>query len=135
MTAIVTDRIGKRRAAIGGILLAAPMAASLGTVGHRAWLGVTLIVVMAVGTEFSFVSALPIIAELDPDARAASIGAATVLITIARAVASALAGVVYVHLGMGAAGLVGALACVGAAVALWSVVEPGVDAGITVPGP
>jgi predicted MFS family arabinose efflux permease len=131
MTAIVTDRIGKRRAAIAGILLAAPMAASLGTVGDTAWLGVTLIVVMAVGTEFSFVSALPIIAELDPDARAASIGAATVLMTIARAVSSALSGLVYVRLGMGAAGAVGALACVGAAVALWSVVEPGVEAGAT----
>jgi hypothetical protein len=51
--------------------------------------------------------------------------------TIARAVSSALSGLVYVRLGMGAAGAVGALACVGAAVALWSVVEPGVEAGAT----
>jgi len=129
MTAIVADRVGKRRSAMAGILVAAPMALLLGTVGDTAWLGVMLIVLMAVGTEFSFVSALPIIAELDPDARAASIGAATVLITIARAVASALAGVVYVTYGIGATGIVGAVACLGAAGALWAVVEPGTGGG------
>ena len=124
LTAVVTDRVGKRRAAIAGMLLAAPFAALLGTVGGTTWLGVTFIVAMALGTEFSFVSALPIIAELDVEARAAAIGLAMAIITIARAASSALSGVTYVHLGIGATGAVSGAVCLLAAVALWQVTEP-----------
>jgi predicted MFS family arabinose efflux permease len=124
LTAVVTDRVGKRRAAIAGMLVAAPFAALLGVVGRTTWLGVTFIVAMALGTEFSFVSALPIIAELDVEARAAAIGLATAIITIARATSSALSGVTYVHLGIGATGAVSGAVCLLAAVALWQVTEP-----------
>jgi predicted MFS family arabinose efflux permease len=124
LTAVVTDRVGKRPAAIAGILVAAPFAALLGVVGRTTWLGIALIVGMALGTEFSFVSALPIIAELDVEARAAAIGLATAIITIARATSSALSGITYVHLGIGATGGVAAVTCVLAAVSLWLVHEP-----------
>ena len=124
-TAVVTDRLGKRRSAIAGMAVAAPLAGLLGIVGDTAWLGVVLVVVMALGTEFSYVSALPIIAELDPDARAASIGLATAAMTVSRAVAAALAGTLYVRYGMAACGLVAAGGHVLGAVALHWVVEPG----------
>lgn len=124
LTAALADGFGKRRSATVGILVAAPLSAALGLVGGNQLAGVALIVAMAIAIEFSFVSALPLVAELDPDSRASAIGLATALITIARAASSALAGQTYVHLGIGAIGAVTAASCVGAAVALWTTVEP-----------
>jgi len=124
LTALVADRLGPRRSAIAGMLLAAPLALLLGAVGGHVWFGVALLVVMSAGVEFSFVSALPIITELDPGARAAAIGLATVVITVARAASSAISGYVYVHAGIAVTGIVGAVAFGLAAFALWTVVEP-----------
>ncbi len=130
LTALVTHRVGPRRAAIAGMVLAAPLSLLIGTVGGHVWYGVVLLVVMSIGVEFSFVSALPIITELDPTARAAAIGLATVFITIARAASSAISGEVYVHLGMATVGVVGGISFALAGVALWRVVEPA-SAGTT----
>jgi predicted MFS family arabinose efflux permease len=120
----MADRFGPRRMAICGMVLACPLALLLGTVGGHVWYGVALLVLMSVGVEFSFVSALPIITELDPGARAAAIGLATVVITVARAASSAISGFVYVHAGIGVTGVVGSVAFALAAFALWTVVEP-----------
>lgn len=129
LTAVVTDRIGKRRAAIVGMLLAAPVSGCLGLAGGHQGIGVVLVVFAAVGFEFSFVSALPLIAELDPRARASAIGAAIALGTVARAASATLSGVTYVRVGMGAVGIVAAAICLAAAVALWTVSEPHTSKG------
>ncbi len=121
LSALFADRVGKRRAALGGILLAAPVVATLGFVGTHELLAVTLMVVVAVGLEFSFVSALPLIAELDPAARASAIGLAIALGTGARAASAALGGVVYVSAGIGATGAITAVTCCLGAAALWTV--------------
>lgn len=124
LSALFADRTGKRRSAMAGILLAAPLAGCLGLVGGHRSAGVTLIVVMAVGMEFSFVSALPLVTELDPTARGSAIGRATAIITIARALSSALAGRTYVQAGIGATGVIGAALCLAAAASLRRVTEP-----------
>ena len=122
--AVVSDRMGKRRAGIAGMAIAAPMALGLGLVhdttgGAGRWVGVVLVATFAAGIEFSFVSALPLFVELAPDARARTLGTALALMTVSRAVASAVGGVVYVHGGMAASGVVGGTAMALAGGALW----------------
>lgn len=123
-TAVLTDRIGKRRAAIIGMTVAAPTMVALGVVEGAPLLAVAFVVILSAGIEFSFVSALPILSELDPEARGASIGMATAIITVARALSSAVAGVTYVWGGITATGLVGGLAAAGALAGLLSSTEP-----------
>jgi predicted MFS family arabinose efflux permease len=123
-TAVITDRIGKRRAALIGMAIAAPATVGLGLVGRAPWLGVGMVVILAAGIEFSFVSALPILSELDPEARGASIGLATAVITVSRAASSAVAGVTYTWGGITATGLVGGLSAAGAIAGLLATSEP-----------
>ena len=121
--ALVSDRIGKRRAGIIGVAIGAPLAVSIGLVhdgsGTVRWVGVALIAVFAAGIEFSFVSSIPLFVELAPEARARTLGTALAISTVSRAAASALGGVVYVHGGMAASGAVSGVAMALAGVALW----------------
>ena len=123
-TAWTSDRFGKRRGAIAGLMVVIPAAAALTLVGNRAVLGVALLCVYAAGIEFSFVSALPLFSEVDPDARAAALGAMIALATMSRAVSAAIAGWVFVRAGIGAIGWVAAALSLAAVVALVASHEP-----------
>jgi len=116
----ISDRLGKRRCTVGGAALAAPMALMLGMVGDHQALGVAAMVVFAVGLEFSFVSALPLMTEMDPEARGLTLGIAFAIVTIGRTVGSSVSGLIYEHLGMWVCGVIacGALIVGGTAVQL-----------------
>jgi predicted MFS family arabinose efflux permease len=124
-SALLSDRVGKRRLALYGLAVATPTIVALGFVGDHVVAAVTVLVVMDAGLEGSFVAVLPLMTELDPNSRAAALGFAMVLMTISRAVASVLAGLVYVHLGFTAVCAIAGVAMAGAFVALWLfVTEP-----------
>ncbi|HKY15582.1 MAG TPA: MFS transporter [Microthrixaceae bacterium] len=125
LAAGLTDRIGKRRGASIGLAVGLPAAAGLGLAGDNAVLGVVLLLWFAVGIEFSFVSALPLITELGTTSRASAIGLAMAVLTLARAFSSSIAGVVYTRGGIALTGLLAAAAlALGVAVLHWFVREP-----------
>jgi len=119
-TAIPTvggDRLGVRRVAIAGMAVAVPASACLVLVDGSRWLGLGLVVLAGVGFEISFVAALPMITEVDPESRASMVGAVFATATLARAVSSAVAGILFTAGGIGATGFVTAGVGLGA---IWS---------------
>ena len=130
-TVWTADRFGKRRGAIAGLLVVVPAAVALGYVGNAAPVGIALLCVIAVGLEFSFVSALPLFSEVDPDARAAALGSMIAIATFARAGSAALAGWVFVHAGIGVIGLVAAALALAGVAALAQAREPMPTAAVT----
>ncbi len=119
-TAIPTvtgDRLGVRRMAIAGMLVAVPASACLVLVDGSRWWGLGLVVLAGVGFEMSFVAALPMITEVDPDARASMVGTVFATATLSRAVSSAVAGILFTAGGIGATGFVTAGVGLGA---IWS---------------
>jgi predicted MFS family arabinose efflux permease len=109
------DRFGKRVAAMVGVALIVPTTAMMGTIGSNAVAGVALLVVIAIGFELSWVSALPLFTEIAPGDRAATLGAFFATATVSRAASSAAAGWIYTA---GGIATVGVLAAVIAAVLL-----------------
>ena len=98
-----TDRLGKRASILGGTSLFG--AAALGLVLTDAPplpIGLALLAVAFLGFEFAFVSALPLLAELDPGARATAIGIALGSSTVMRSVGSVVGSTLYVDHGFGA---------------------------------
>lgn len=92
-----TDRLGKRRSIIGGSALFALSAAGLAvTEAPPLALGLAMLALAFLGFEFAFVSALPLVAELDPGARATAIGIALGSSTMIRAVGSVIGSTLYV---------------------------------------
>ena len=130
-TVWTADRFGKRRGAITGLLIVVPAAAALGLVGNAAPLGIALLCVIAAGLEFSFVSALPLFSEVDPDARAAALGSMIAITTFARAGSAALAGWVFVQAGIGVIGLVAAGLALAGVASLAQAREPAPTTAVT----
>ena len=79
---------------------------------------VTLLLVMDIGIEFEFVAVLPMVSELDVDNRGRGVSHVFVLIMVARAIASGLAGVIYTAGGFNASVVAAAVSCTIAAIAL-----------------
>jgi predicted MFS family arabinose efflux permease len=95
--------------------------------------GVALLTLFFLGFEFSIVSAIPIIGELHPEARASSIGLAVAFMTIGRSAAALVATRLYTAHGMGGAALpAGACGLATAALMWWAVATPGRAADVTV---
>ena len=63
------------------------------------WLGLLILVTAFLGFEYGIVSALPLISELDPGARAAMVGRAISISTVIRALVTLLATAIYVSQG------------------------------------
>jgi predicted MFS family arabinose efflux permease len=112
-TVTFTDRIGKRRAVLVGTMAMVPPLALLGTVDGRVALGLGLLALSVLAFEFAFVSALPLVTEIDPEARGGAVGVAIAVVTLSRAAGTAAATPLYSAWGMGT---VGAVAAVGVAV-------------------
>jgi predicted MFS family arabinose efflux permease len=92
-----TDRLGKRRAIVGGSALLGVAAAGLAiTEVPPLAVGLVLLGLAFLGFEFAFVSALPLLGELDPQARATAIGIALGSSTIVRSIGSVVGSQVYV---------------------------------------
>ncbi len=101
-TARITDAIGKRRAILGGATLMMLGLFALGIFPTASLvLAVVLLALVFLGFEFAIVSAIPLIAELDPNARAAMVGRATALATVFRALVSLVAVGLYNRIGFG----------------------------------
>ena len=116
----LTDRLGKRTAVAMGATLMVPAGLGLGAAGHRPWLGLALFALYVLGFEFAIVSGLPLVAELQTDARAAGLGLAIGIGTVGRGVMSIVSTRLYDAHGSGASGAVGA-ACAAAAALAYTV--------------
>lgn len=99
----LTDRLGKRRSIIAGVVLMTAMILVLASVGAPPlWFGLLVLVVAFLGFEFGIVSAIPLLSELDPGARAQMVGRAVLVTTLVRAVITPVATVLYVQVGFSA---------------------------------
>jgi predicted MFS family arabinose efflux permease len=122
-----TDRLGKRRAIVAGSILFGVSALGLAVVpAPPLVIGLALLALAFLGFEFAFVSSLPLVAELDPQARATAIGIALGLSTVIRATGSIIGSELYVAFGFPALMASAAGACV-ATIALTTLLvrEPG----------
>ena len=101
-TARVTDVVGKRQSILAGSTLMTSGLLALGVFPDASLLvAVLLLGAVFLGFEFAIVSAIPLIAELDPNARAAMVGRATALSTVFRAIVSLVAVALYERIGFG----------------------------------
>ena len=123
----LTDRVGKRRSIIGGTILMTAMIVLLGAVdAPPLGLGLAVLVVAFLGFEYGIVSAIPLLSELDPGARAQMVGRAVLVTTLVRALITPLATLLYVEVGFSAT-MFTAAGCGLAALALaaFVMVDPG----------
>lgn len=121
-----TDRYGKRNSFIAGTLVLTVGSIGLASVeAPPLALGLGLLVVAFLGFEFAIVSAIPMVAELDPSARAQTIGRAIGLSIVARASGSLLASWLIVERGFRSLVVIAAvLAAVTAVLSTFLMVEP-----------
>ncbi len=109
----VTDQLGKRRSVLGGATLLLLGTTLLAVVSDPSLaLGLTFLAFGFLGFEFAFVSSLPLIAELDPKARAQIIGMFLGFGTIVRSAGSIVGTKLYVDGGITSVMTVAAVATV-----------------------
>jgi predicted MFS family arabinose efflux permease len=124
-SAAFTDRLGKRRSMILGLVGIVPILVALGTVDDNSALAVALLAAAFLCFEFSIVSGIPLASEIDPDARARSVGTAYAAMTLARAGGAAGGVALFSAVGIGWTGLVAALVTLASiAVLVLAVEEP-----------
>lgn len=96
----ITDRIGKRNSiTVGSAVLTVGLAGLAFLEAPPLGLGIGLLVLSFLGFEFAVVSAIPLVAELDPQARAEIIGRSVGLSIMARAAGSLVASVLILDQG------------------------------------
>jgi len=122
----LTDRLGKRRSILfGSLLMTAAMITLAAFSEPPLVVGLLLLVAAFLGFEFGIVSSLPLLAELDPQARAQMIGRSVSVGTVVRALVTLIATAIYVSEGFGLlmtiASIAGVLSCV---LAAFVMVEP-----------
>ena len=122
----LTDRVGKRRSMLGGTaIMTGAMVALAVFSAPPLGLGLVFLVMAFLGFEYAIVSAIPLVSELDPGARAAMVGRSVSLSTVVRAVVTLAGTAIYVNYGfaalMGAAATTGAVAII---LAAFVMVEP-----------
>lgn len=118
ITVWLTDRVGPVRCGMWGMALAVPPLAAIALVGTNAVVAIGLMFLMDVAIEFAFVAVLPIVSELDVDNRGKALSHVFVLIMVARAIGSGIAGIIYTAGGFNASIVAACLACLGAAAAM-----------------
>ena len=125
----LTDRIGKRRSMLGGTAVMTAAIATLAVFSTPPLaIGLILLVVAFLGFEYGIVSAIPLMSELDPGARAQMIGRSVSVSTVVRAVVTLAASAIYLASGfsmlMTIATGAGVIACALAAFVMVDPVEP-----------
>ncbi len=123
----LTDRLGKRRSMLGGsVLMTTAMMVLAAYSTPPLWLGLLVLVTAFLGFEYGIVSAIPLVSELDPGARAEMVGRAISISTVVRAVVTLVATAIYVSQGFAVLMTVAAGAgLVAIALAAFVMVEPG----------
>lgn len=101
-TTRLTDGLGKQRSIIlgTGLMVAAMVVLAIIPAAPLLFAAV-LLAATFLGFEFAIVSAIPLMSELDPHARAAMVARATALSTVGRAVVSLIAVGIYERFGFG----------------------------------
>lgn len=124
-TTRLTDALGKRRAILlgAGLMVVGMLSLALAP-DAPLWLGTALLALIFLGFEFAVVSAIPLMSELDPRARATMVARATAASTVGRALISVVAVLVYERFGFRALMAVAAAFGVATMFALSSVDEP-----------
>jgi len=89
-TIVLADRLGKRRAALGGTVALLVPAVALGHLGRSVAVAVLVLAAFAGCFEFAWVAAIPLMTEIDPQARATGIGIVVACITVSRSIAIAV---------------------------------------------
>ena len=89
-SAFLADRWGKRRTVMAGVGLLVPSALAFTVVGSVDVAGVVAALMIGLGFELAFVSALPLVVEVDESHRAGALGLAVAGLTGARTVAAVL---------------------------------------------
>lgn len=104
----LTDRLGKVRAVSLGAGLMIPAALSLAVTGDHLVTGLVSFGLFVLGFEFAIVSAIPLVVELQPHARASALGMASGAGTIGRGLMIIVSTRLYEAHGVGGSGLLGA---------------------------
>jgi predicted MFS family arabinose efflux permease len=123
----LTDRVGKRRSMLGGsIVMTGAMFILAFFSAPPLGVGLLLLVTAFLGFEYGIVSAIPLISELDPGARAEMVGRSVSVSTVIRAVVTLAATSIYVNQGFATLMMVATAAGVLAIVlAAFVMIEPG----------
>jgi predicted MFS family arabinose efflux permease len=95
-----TDRIGKRRAVIVGLMISATAFALLIPVRNEMALGLAMLSVALFGFEFTIVSSIPLASELVPRARARYLAWMVVAMSLARGIGAAVGPILYRSFGL-----------------------------------
>lgn len=122
-TVWLTDRLGKRRAVRGGALAMAVPMALLPLAGTLA-VAILLLSATVLAFEFTLISALPLLGELDPAARGRLVGVGIAVFTVARAATSLPAAWLFTDTGMTGVSILAVSALVATVAALALVPEP-----------
>lgn len=99
-----SDRWGKARSAVGGIVLMAIGALAVAVTPKVPAFGIAALVLVFLGFEFGLICMLSLISEVGGDSRGTAITVNAALSTVARALAAALGTTIYASAGMPATG-------------------------------
>ncbi|MDE0805568.1 MAG: MFS transporter [Acidimicrobiales bacterium] len=88
LSAFLADRVGKRVAVLAGIVVLVPAAIGFAAAGSLDVVGVAAAFAVGLGFELAFVSALPLVVEVDESHRAGAMGLAVAGLTGARTLAA-----------------------------------------------
>lgn len=100
-SAAFSDRVGKRRAVLAGLVLLIVGLGVTGSAGNSLLVGVIGLTVFLAGFEFAFVTALSLMSEAAPEARGRALGIGNSLGTLARSGSIFLSGQLYESAGLG----------------------------------
>lgn len=106
LSAFLADRVGKRVAVMAGIVVLVPGAVGFALAGSLDLAGVTAALAVGLGFELAFVSALPLVVEVDESHRAGAMGLAVAGLTGARTLAAVVGTRLFVEQGIDAVVLV-----------------------------
>ncbi|WP_436793660.1 MFS transporter [Actinospongicola halichondriae] len=125
LSAFLADRVGKRVAVMAGIVVLVPAALGFSLAGSLDAVGIAAALAVGLGFELAFVSALPLVVEVDESHRAAAMGLAVAGLTGARTLAAVVGTRLFAEHGIDAVVLVSVPALVVAfGVVLLRVREP-----------
>lgn len=99
-TFAITDRIGKRRAVLSGLVISSVGFALLVPMQNDITLGLIVLGIALLGFEFTIVSSIPLASELMPTARARYLAWMIVAMSVARGVGAAIGPILFASFGL-----------------------------------
>jgi len=120
-----TDRIGKRRSMLIGLMVSAVGFAVLVPAGNSLGIGLAFLALGLFGFEFTIVSSIPLATELEPTTRARYLAWTVVAMATGRGIGAALGPILFGSLGLAGPAIVAVAANMLAAVVLMAWVREG----------